>query len=466
MGEIQIETIKQSEMLKSLLVRILGKINEREIDNRNMIVLLVHRPERREDPIRKETYYSEPSDSELREMLDGIRFGGTSLADMTQFKNISAKKCAVCAGKDFVLQCLMLNDAVSYYGIIRFMLDEIKEKAEYCELVSSTMLDELFRHQNLENRTLLMEKYAQNFLESRGLPTAELLIELSAQKYEGSEGEARIYIDPADAGGVSKVFVLDQMGSEERVLESGKLRTIRKLMEMSKRKALHLLADEKMCITALVEVGQEEAPAANQQYDYLSFNGYMRWSVYIKGKEEICYRQGKYYLNSSASRDTYAMAVDNFNIRCGGRIEGNTMRLIASLADVLKEQRHGTAVILTDDEDETGRLCRMNRGISVDIRHRQSFRTRDGGFDKESLLSVTDIDGALFMDLEGKCRAFGVIVDGIAREKGNPGRGARYNSINNYIRQKPNDNVYIALIFSEDGGLDIVDNFDVSRQKR
>lgn len=38
------------------------------------------------------------------------------------------------------------------------------------------------------------------------------------------------------------------------------------------------------------------------------------------------------------------------------------------------------------------------------------------------------------MDIDGECIAFGVIVDGIACEKGNAGRGARYNSIYNYIR--------------------------------
>lgn len=56
-------------------------------------------------------------------------------------------------------------------------------------------------------------------------------------------------------------------------------------------------------------------------------------------------------------------------------------------------------------------------------------------------------------------------MDGIACEKGNPGRGARYNSIYNYIRQKKDDNVYVALIFSEDGGVDIIDNFDVRKRQ-
>lgn len=105
---------------------------------------------------------------------------------------------------------------------------------------------------------------------------------------------------------------------------------------------------------------------------------------------------------------------------------------------------------------ELDRLCRYKRGIKIKSKIQYSPKENsDTGWNPEQILSITGIDGALFMNFAGKCLAMGVIVDGEAKTPGNIGRGARYNSIANYINLKKKGN-YIGIIVSEDGMIDII----------
>lgn len=436
--------------------------NQSECNGNIKVLILCPVKDKVEMAIANRIYYSEENIDEIAEMIDDIESGKKTLENVKEYENIVEKRCIKCGNAKYQIQCLLLNQTVNYDGLIQFLLEEISNEAEYQSLRDKAGLHQMFEHKNLNSRTLIMNKYVQFFLNKENLPTAELLIELSAQKYEGSESEARIYFDNGDIKGIDTVCVFDKVGEEQRRLVSEKLRTIRKLMEMSKRKAMYLLADDNMCITSMISIDQTDDQGKVQPNNYVCFSGYMQWSVCIKGREEVCYKQGKYHLNSSEGQDIYEMEVDKFKNREGLKKLDNldsVIETVENLVGILKKQRHGTAVILTDDEIEASRLCQVDRGILIKQEDEQCFTLSDHKFDEEKILSVTEIDGALFMNLEGKCTAFGVIVDGIATQKGNPGRGARYNSIFNYIRQKKNDKTYIALIFSEDGGVDIIDNF-------
>lgn len=452
------ERIETKSHLKDLLCEIMTKINEQKINKDNVIVLLLSKEPTVETPIAKPSYYSEKDTEIIQGMISRIRSGETSLRELPGQTNL--RECAKCEGKDFGIQCLLIAETVNYFGVIQYILDKIGKRGCYRELKDGKNLRRLSADLELPNRMILMERYAQQFLKREGLPAAEFLIELSAQKYEGSESEARIYIEDRQIEESHKVCFFDKIGEQERVLESGKLRTIRKLMEMSKRKAVYLLASENLHIMGMISFKAEEEEKINQRNRYISFNGYMRWSIYVAGKEEICYRQGQYYINSSGGRDAYMVEVEKFKQRVIEKAENIPVMMIEELVSILCKQKHGTTVILTDNVTEAQRLCEVDRGILIDSDNIQNFKARNKFFDQEKILSVTEIDGALFMDLNGKCTAFGVIVDGKASKRGNSGRGARYNSVYNYIHQKEEDKVYVALIFSEDGGVKIEDNFD------
>lgn len=51
----------------------------------------------------------------------------------------------------------------------------------------------------------------------------------------------------------------------------------------------------------------------------------------------------------------------------------------------------------------------------------------------EAMKGIAGIDGALIADFNGYCHAAGAILDGEMMGAGRSNRGARYNSIENYV---------------------------------
>lgn len=72
----------------------------------------------------------------------------------------------------------------------------------------------------------------------------------------------------------------------------------------------------------------------------------------------------------------------------------------------------------------------------------------------ELAAKLTEIDGAVLCDPDGSCHAIGVILDGTASKAGDRGRGSRFNSAVRYINSS--QAVSVAMVVSEDGGLDFV----------
>jgi DNA integrity scanning protein DisA with diadenylate cyclase activity len=67
--------------------------------------------------------------------------------------------------------------------------------------------------------------------------------------------------------------------------------------------------------------------------------------------------------------------------------------------------------------------------------------------------AVTSIDGAVLLDVGGRCHAIGVILDGDVSPLGTRARGARYNSAVRYVQSHRGR--ALAIVVSEDGTVDI-----------
>ena len=72
------------------------------------------------------------------------------------------------------------------------------------------------------------------------------------------------------------------------------------------------------------------------------------------------------------------------------------------------------------------------------------------------LRHLTPIDGAILIAPDGFCHAIGTILDGMATDKGDPGRGARFNSAVRYVETSKTP--CLAVVVSADGGVDLVPN--------
>lgn len=72
-------------------------------------------------------------------------------------------------------------------------------------------------------------------------------------------------------------------------------------------------------------------------------------------------------------------------------------------------------------EVEAERLGTVGRAIRIE-------KINFTDFPDEYIFRITSIDGAVLLNFDGNAYAIGAILDGIAVENSNRGRGAKYNS--------------------------------------
>ena len=89
---------------------------------------------------------------------------------------------------------------------------------------------------------------------------------------------------------------------------------------------------------------------------------------------------------------------------------------------------------------------------------KQSFPIRPLKLTPDIIHQVSSIDGAVLLDSNGICYAIGVILDGIATDKGDSARGARYNSAIRYYEYRGKQNPTVIVIISEDGMINLIPN--------
>ena len=347
-----------------------------------------------------------------------------------------------------------LKEVISGYAeLAEYIVGNIKEKLKNTDdflNMSGTESGRRHLFDILQRKWILQGSFVEYYMKKNRLPDPEVLTQLSAARYEGSESEARIYFSDSAIDTIEKFTAA---GNKDRIINKENRRMIRKLMEISKRNKVHLYAGtnvkkldedtEKVIhtISRLVQYREKQA-----EDTYVKFSGFMQWSLFEKKREVFRYCHGEYQLNVSEENYAYLGEIQ--------KLKNVNKKMITELVAILREQKHGAAAVLfdnkTDAVDEADRLCNMKRGTRICSYIRYDEKT---GWDKEQILGITGIDGALFIDCEGNCLAIGVIVDGKVVIKGNIGRGARYNSIANYIKLKPG---CVGIIISEDVMVDII----------
>jgi Probable sensor domain DACNH/Probable sensor domain DACNG len=121
---------------------------------------------------------------------------------------------------------------------------------------------------------------------------------------------------------------------------------------------------------------------------------------------------------------------------------------LCNLAKAACDQKHGTTFIIS-----SGAIQEAER-----LQH-QCFRLSPLPLTPGLLPSLTDIDGAVLLDVDGICHAIGVILDGRVGVQGtivgNRGRGARYNSAVRYAVDEKCPRCLI-IVRSEDGMLNFI----------
>jgi hypothetical protein len=256
---------------------------------------------------------------------------------------------------------------------------------------------------------------------------------ISSLKYEQAEGRGRLLLAPRDQEGVrTQISLKDSVALWNH-------RRMRKLLELTSQGGL--LHTDSEGVFGLVEW---DVPADPEETVFeVVFLGHYHWELRHAGELLMGVRFSQPYLPKLVGYES-KLRQDLPRIFAG--ISTDATELLVSLVRQAERERHGTLVVISAEAAaESTRLKNQATPIEPCV------------LTTELLEHLTGIDGAVLVGTDGFCHAVGVILDGQATAKGDPGRGARFNSAMRYVEStKARGTSTIAIVVSEDGGVDVI----------
>ena len=333
-------------------------------------------------------------------------------------------------------------------------LEEFAEIAEYVENHESEFTNRLKKSifKRFADKEQMIRCYVEYVMTE--IPDKEIFIQLSAMNYEKRVTHKHLIFDknnslsiPAD----ENCIILDGTMN----FEIANLRLIRKLMEISGEDSGLVIQQQagSWCVKGTVPL-----KLAKKIYQ-VEIAGHSIWKL-KNGEEELFeYIEGIYKLPPIGVKKDIDEA--EYKKLDGFAHKDEQEHIESAISNIKKIASHGTGIIFIDEPVLTTEIERLASFKKAYIIKKATLKLCAAS--KEVLKGITAIDGALFCDFQLNCKAIGVIVDGKSIVKGNPGRGARYNSLMNYIGYLKNNPEYdkarsMAIVVSEDGSLDIETN--------
>lgn len=268
---------------------------------------------------------------------------------------------------------------------------------------------------------------ANDMFESRQIPEEHVFTKIANYEYEGAPCRGKIvFTDGAD----------DIVRFKKTVeLSIGNVKKIRKMLEMS---------NENTCLIATISgkeiIGLDDYIKHKESY-LLEFLDVNMWSLSFNGKHIVKYVNGQYRLPENKFDSQLLLK------KCDEKFKKNYDKDIVKIIDVASCQKHGTMVIISPTAKKESAVI-VGEGKGTAIYERNLINES-----RDLLLGLCSIDGAFMIDPFGNCSGIGLILSNPNSGKGNPERGARYNSAVNYINKNTSS---IAVVISEDGMIDIL----------
>lgn len=254
---------------------------------------------------------------------------------------------------------------------------------------------------------------------------------IASMKYEGTEGIGTILIARKNHPNIEILLTLTPP------VKMKDNRAVRKLLEISSRD-LSLLSDSGYIyglgrITGIYE-------SQNEDLYEIRFVSHHTWDLLHASNAMMRVTYGEPEMpKTKLNKEKF---VANFQRTFKG-LELLKIDKIWRLVTEASKQKHGTIIVVSKGaKDEAKRLGK------------QCFEIDAVQLTAEIVKGITAIDGAVLIDENSICYAMGVILDGLATEKGTPSRGARYNSAIRYI--ETSEYPCMAVVVSADGMIDLV----------
>ena len=296
----------------------------------------------------------------------------------------------------------------------------------------------------------------------RGLEL-DVITAISGERYESKEGKelSMSFLPyPLDAQCLSYYGAMVLEPDAQIPLNRNNVHAIRKQLNLSVHASLAVcyLSGNAKPEDGLYVVGviPDEARTA---FPRIYFKGHMEWELHLprtKDADTACvlrYHQGLQMLPILSTEK----ADQKMLRQCLSRQDARTRAGVLKIIQAARSLKGGAVLIFANKsviEQECIRLCReAKRGITITPCDLSAPTTDD-------LERLTSVDGAILVSFDLKCRAYGVILDGLvdinksSAVKGDPSRGARFNSTKIYIANQQNrhpEKDFLGVVVSEDG---------------
>lgn len=287
---------------------------------------------------------------------------------------------------------------------------------------------------------------------------------LSLMRYEGDSLVGKIVLECSDDASFDTVrnMLCPQVCADERGLElnGDNLRQICKLMVGSGSGALlfHRQGDgnsQYQCMGYVSKGDLETFPY------YIEITGTLEWTLYAFGRAEFHYSYDK----PQALPDSMAALLCGITEEFG--VDNSVCEKYRVALSAIAKQKHGTSAIFVDMSDDGSRI--MGERLENLYKKKRALKgdslCLDNPAGAQIWTNLARMDGAFVADIiTGELLYLTVIVDGQACIDGDNARGARFNSLKNFVadiskRTREDEGKKLkamAAIFSEDGGVDVV----------
>jgi hypothetical protein len=254
-------------------------------------------------------------------------------------------------------------------------------------------------------------------------------------KYEGAVGIGKMIIAPKDH---KNVKVTLQLKEPIRVSD---YRKVRKFLELSDNSSA-IISDTAL-IYGLGELRGKYNPKEETLFE-INFTSHFKWELSHDNNPLMVveYREPSLPVEKINREKFYSDFPRLF--------DGISKEQIDDLWDISMEatkQKHGTMLVISDNA--------ANEAIRLG---KQCFTLKPLKLTEKIIQQITSIDGAVLLDRDSTCHAIGVILDGLATEKGDASRGARFNSAIRYYEQFGKETSLVLVIISEDGMINLIPN--------
>ncbi|RDY57929.1 diadenylate cyclase [Flagellimonas nanhaiensis] len=256
---------------------------------------------------------------------------------------------------------------------------------------------------------------------------------IASMRYEGAEGLGKLAVAAKDHMNLRLTLEL------EEPIKVSDYRKVRKFLELSTDDSI--IVSDSALIYGLGELVGKYNPKKESMF-IIDFISHFKWQVLHDNNPLMVVE----YKLPNIPKERINRA--KFYSDLPRIFKDLKKRQIDDLWDVTMratQQKHGTMLVISSNAaNESERLGK------------QSFAIKPMKLSPNIMQQITSIDGSVLLDKDAICYAIGVILDGLATEKGDASRGARYNSAIRYYEQFATEHPMVIVIVSEDGMIDLI----------